>query len=61
MAHSLADVVLRRLDLGTAGEPAVEDVETVEAVLFHELGWDMGRLAAERADLAAFYAARQLR
>jgi glycerol-3-phosphate dehydrogenase len=61
MAHSLADVVLRRLDLGTAGEPAVEDVETVAGVLFHELGWDMGRLAAERADLAAFYAARQLR
>jgi glycerol-3-phosphate dehydrogenase len=60
MAHSLADVVLRRLDLGTAGEPAVEDVETVAGVLFHELGWDMGRLAAERADLAAFYAARQL-
>jgi glycerol-3-phosphate dehydrogenase len=60
MAHSLADVVLRRLDLGTAGEPAVEDVETVAGVLFHELGWDMGRLSAERADLAAFYAARRL-
>ena len=30
MAHPLADVVLRRLDLGTAGEPAVEDLETVE-------------------------------
>jgi glycerol-3-phosphate dehydrogenase len=61
MAHSLADVVLRRLDLGTAGEPAVEDVDTVAGVLFHELGWDLGRLAAERADLAAFYAARRLR
>lgn len=60
MAHSLADVVLRRLDLGTAGEPPVEDVETVAGVLFHELGWDAARLAAERADLAAFYAARRL-
>jgi glycerol-3-phosphate dehydrogenase len=60
MAHSLADVVLRRLDLGTAGEPAVDDVETVAGVLFHELGWDAARLAAQRADLAAFYAARRL-
>jgi glycerol-3-phosphate dehydrogenase len=60
MAHSLADVVLRRLDLGTAGEPAVEDVETVAGVLFHELGWDAARLAAQRADLAAFHAARRL-
>lgn len=60
MALSLSDVVLRRLDLGTVGEPAVEEVETVAAVMFHELGWDAARLAAERASLAAFYAARRL-
>jgi glycerol-3-phosphate dehydrogenase len=60
MAHSLADVVLRRLDLGSGGEPAVDDVETVAGVLFHELGWDVARLGAERAELAAFYAARRL-
>jgi glycerol-3-phosphate dehydrogenase len=58
MALSLADVVLRRLDLGTAGPPPAEDVGTVVSVLAHEFGWDLARIGAEQAALAAFYAAR---
>ncbi len=60
MALSLSDAVLRRLDLGTAGEPAAEEVDAVGSVLAHEFGWDMARLNAERAALAAFYAARRV-
>ena len=63
MAHSLADVVLRRLDLGTAGEPAVEDVGRRRLRHgFHEFGWDLARLAARAGGRwRTFYAARRLR
>lgn len=60
MALSLEDVVLRRLDLGTAGEPSGEDVGAVASVLAHEFGWDLARIGAEQAALAAFYAARRV-
>jgi glycerol-3-phosphate dehydrogenase len=60
MAFSLADAVLRRLDLGTAGEPPAEEVGVVASVMAHEFGWDLARIAAERAALASFYAERRL-
>jgi glycerol-3-phosphate dehydrogenase len=60
MALSLADAVLRRLDLGSAGEPPGEDVGVVASVMAHEFGWDLARIASERAALAAFYAERRL-
>jgi glycerol-3-phosphate dehydrogenase len=55
MALTLADAVLRRLDLGTAGPPPPGEVDTVVRVLAAELGWDEGRERAERAALGAFY------
>jgi glycerol-3-phosphate dehydrogenase len=61
MALSLADAVLRRLDLGTAGEPASEGVGVVVSVMAHEFGWDLARIGTERAALAGFYAERRLR
>jgi glycerol-3-phosphate dehydrogenase len=61
MALSLADAVLRRLDLGSGGEPPAEDVGVVASVMAHEFGWDLARIAAERAAVAAFYADRRLR
>jgi glycerol-3-phosphate dehydrogenase len=61
MAFSLADAVLRRLDLGSAGEPPAEDVGVVASVMAHEFGWDLARIATERAALASFYAERRLR
>jgi glycerol-3-phosphate dehydrogenase len=60
MALSLGDVVLRRLDLGSAGEPPAAEVDTIAPILAHEFGWDMARLAAERSALAAFFAERRL-
>jgi glycerol-3-phosphate dehydrogenase len=61
MAFSLSDAVLRRLDLGSAGEPSAEDVGVVASVMAHEFGWDLARIATERTALANFYAERRLR
>jgi glycerol-3-phosphate dehydrogenase len=59
MALTLADAVLRRLDLGTAGLPAAAELAEVCGVMGRELGWDEGRTRAERAALAAFFRARR--
>ena len=56
MALTLADAVLRRLDLGTAGPPPPQELDTVARVMASELGWDAARERAERAALARFYA-----
>jgi glycerol-3-phosphate dehydrogenase len=60
MAVHLADAVLRRLDLGTAGPPAAEAVGTVLAVMAAAHGWDEAARRRERAALDAFYAERRL-
>jgi glycerol-3-phosphate dehydrogenase len=52
MAVTLADAVLRRLDLGTAGRPREADLETVARTMARHLGWDAAREGAERAALA---------
>jgi glycerol-3-phosphate dehydrogenase len=57
MARTLADVVLRRLDLGTAGPPPAAGLDEVEAVVARELAWDTARRQAERQALARFYEA----
>lgn len=51
MALSLADVVLRRTELGAAGSPPQAEVDTVEAVMTRELGWNGDSLEAERTGL----------
>jgi glycerol-3-phosphate dehydrogenase len=56
MALTLADAVLRRLDLGTAGPPAAAELDAVASVMAGELGWGPGRVQAERDALAGFYA-----
>ena len=56
MALTLADAVLRRLDLGTAGPPRADELGAVARVMAAELGWGPGRERAEREALAAFYA-----
>lgn len=57
MALTLADAVLRRLDLGTAGRPAPADLEVVGRAMAGELGWDAARLALERVALEAAFPA----
>lgn len=58
MALSLADAVLRRLDLGTGGAPPEPALAAVCAAMAPLLGWDGARQDAERAELAAFFARR---
>jgi glycerol-3-phosphate dehydrogenase len=55
MALTLADALLRRLDLGTGGPPAEADLRVVEGVMAAELGWNEARRQQERASLAAVY------
>ena len=55
MALGLADAVLRRLDLGTAGRPGDEETDTVAGVMARELSWRPDRVAAERAALESRY------
>jgi glycerol-3-phosphate dehydrogenase len=57
MAVTLADAVLRRLDLGTGGPPPPHELDAVARVMAAELGWDDARERCERAALARFYAA----
>ena len=58
MALSLADAVLRRLDLGTAGKPPADELAAVSRVMAQELGWDAERERAEQATVAAFFTRR---
>lgn len=56
MALTLADAVLRRLDLGTAGPPPPDELDAVARIMAAELGWDSDRERRERAALGGFYA-----
>jgi glycerol-3-phosphate dehydrogenase len=55
MALRLSDVVLRRINLGTAGPPAEDDLDRVARVLAQERGWSAERLDHERTTLARRY------
>lgn len=54
-AATLADVLLRRTDAGTAGRPDDEAVAAALALVAPRLGWDARRQAREAASLAALY------
>ena len=51
MAQKLADVVLRRTGLGSAGRPAETSLRAAEEVLAVELGWDERRRQTELAQV----------
>jgi glycerol-3-phosphate dehydrogenase len=55
MAQTLADVILRRTDLGTAGHPAEVTVQACAALMAKRLGWDASRVQTEIANLKAHY------
>jgi glycerol-3-phosphate dehydrogenase len=52
MALTLSDIVLRRLDLVSAGLPSESDLDAVVLALADALGWDAIRVANEKAGLA---------
>jgi glycerol-3-phosphate dehydrogenase len=59
MVGSLADVVLRRTELGTLGPPHPAAVDEVLCIMSREVGWSASRQAAERGALGAVYRLRK--
>jgi glycerol-3-phosphate dehydrogenase len=55
MVHTLADAVLRRTNLGSAGDPGRDAVQAAAAILARELGWSAERSARETEDVLACY------
>lgn len=55
MACTLADIVIRRTELGAAGHPGAALVESAARIAGEELGWDDQRRAQEIAEVAGFY------
>jgi glycerol-3-phosphate dehydrogenase len=55
MACTLADVVIRRTQIGSAGHPGKPLLDAVAGIAADELGWDAGRRANEVAAVDAFY------
>ena len=51
MAQKLADVIFRRTDLGTAGDPGHEAVSTCAEIMAPELGWDRKRISQELSEV----------
>jgi glycerol-3-phosphate dehydrogenase len=51
MALSLADVVLRRTEIGASAHPQVALIGSAAAIMSRERGWSAERLAAEREGL----------
>ena len=56
MACTLADIVIRRTELGAMGHPGAEIVEACAGIAAEELGWDRDRRDREIAAVDAFYA-----
>jgi glycerol-3-phosphate dehydrogenase len=55
LAATLADVVMRRLDLGSAECPAGATLVRCAAIIGEELGWDQARRAREIARVLSSY------
>jgi len=55
LALTLPDVVFRRTELGTAGHPGADALETCAALMAQELGWDLARTARELEDTEAMF------
>ena len=53
MAETLADVVFRRTDLATAGNPRPETLDAAAALVAEAKAWDKARAAHERATVEA--------
>lgn len=51
MAVRLADVVFRRTELGSAGDPGEAALSAAAALVARELGWDEARVASELAEV----------
>ncbi len=57
MALKLSDVVLRRTDLGSAGNPGERALRSTADIMARELGWDKERIEEEVKETMAIYPA----
>ncbi len=55
MALKLADVVMRRTELGSAGHPGAEALQACAQLMAKELGWDAARANQEIAETEAVF------
>ena len=55
MAHTLADAVLRRTELGSAGNPGRAALDAAASILSRELGWGADRAPREVLEVLAHY------
>jgi len=55
MAVRLTDMLVRRTELGSAGRPPDEAIQTAARIAAAELGWDDERTSQEITDVARFY------
>lgn len=58
MAEKLADVVLRRTDLGSAGDPGDGALKTCAALMAKELDWDAVRVRREIEEVKSIYSTK---
>lgn len=58
-ACTLADIVIRRTELGAMGHPGDDMLKAIANVAAEELGWDAGQQANEIAAVDEFYARSQ--
>ena len=55
MAEKLTDIVLRRTELGTAGNPGDKCLKTCAEIMAAELGWDRERMDKELEEVKKVY------
>jgi glycerol-3-phosphate dehydrogenase len=55
MAQKLSDMIFRRTELGAAGNPGTECLETCAAIMAAELGWDKARVDQELNATSAIF------
>lgn len=55
MAQKLADVILRRTELGSAGNPGDKALKTCALIMARELGWDESRVQREIEEVRAVF------
>jgi glycerol-3-phosphate dehydrogenase len=55
MGQKLGDIVFRRTDLGTGGNPGEHALRECADLIASEFGWDEGRLQKELAEVKATF------
>lgn len=55
MAQKLSDVVLRRTELGSAGRPKDDDLQTCAETMGQVLNWSLAKIQAELEETSAYF------